>query len=224
MKRISIAALLFAIAITCQAQTTQTQYFKKMHGVDEVDEKAARFSRTITRYDDGAEIITWKDLKRNEETTTGHRGDEPVGVWVSYQNGKKQIIDYDFTLTYAKRDCADANQPAAITNYLLDDPAQQYVAPKIASGEANIAAFLQKNVRYPAHARRSGIQGSVFLHMTISKSGKIEDIVVKEGVDPCLDKESVRVIRKLQLSTPPMLQGQPIDACVVFPIRYKLAN
>jgi hypothetical protein len=39
-----------------------------------------------------------------------------------------------------------------------------------------------------------------------------------------MDKESVRVVRKLQLATPPMLKGQPVDACVIFPIKYKLVN
>jgi protein TonB len=134
------------------------------------------------------------------------------------------VSDYDFKLEYAESDCAGANDPATIENYLQDDPAQQYVAPTIASGEQNIMLFISRNLHYPAYSRRMGIQGVVFLQMTITKDAKIENIVVTDGLEVDLDKESMRVIRKLQLTTPPMLKGQPIEACVVLPIKYKLAN
>lgn len=91
--------------------------------------------------------------------------------------------------------------------------------------ETSIALiFLQRNLQYPAHARRMGLQGTVVLNMTITKEGKIEDIVVADGIDIVMDKEAARVIRLLQLATPPMLKGQPIDVCASVPIKYKLAN
>jgi TonB family protein len=223
MKRITLVLVLLAVATICSAQTTRITYFKEMYGLDEVDEKKARFSCTVIKHDDGTETVTWKDIKRNE-VVNAYRGDEPIDVWVSHWGGKDHVTDFDFKLEYAKRDCAGANNPATIKNYFWDDPAQEYVAPKIAGGEENIMKFLAKNLRYPSRARRMGIQGTVFLHMTITKDAKIENIVVTEGVEVGLDKEAVRIMRKLQLTTPPMVKGQPIEACVVFPIRFKLAN
>jgi TonB family protein len=228
MKHVTLAALLWAVTTVCFAQETYTRYYKEFNG-DEVDEKKAKYSITTTRHEDGTETVTRKDLKRNE-VIESHRGKEPIGVWVSHW-GKEDVKDYNFTLEYGKRDCGQtanpttlSNESYAIKNAFFDDPAQNYVAPKIASGEENIMKFLQKNVRYPAHARRNGIQGSVYVHMRITKDAKIEDLVVSEGIEVGMDKESVRVMRKLQLATPPMLKGQPVDACVIFPIKYKLAN
>lgn len=231
MKYIIFAVLLWPVTTVCFAQETYTRYYKerKMYG-DEVDEKKAKYSYTVTKHEDGTETATWKDLQRNE-VMESHRGKEPVGVWVNHWGKKDDVMDYDFTLVYAKRDCAQAGNPTAlsneaytITNAFFDDPVQGYVAPKIASGEENIMKFLQKTVRYPAHARRNGIQGSVYVHMRITKDAKVEDLVVSEGIEVGMDKESVRVMRKLQFATPPMLKGQPIDACVIIPIKYKLAN
>jgi TonB family protein len=223
MKHLALAVLLLPVTTFCSAQATKIQYFKEMHGGDEVDEKRAKFSCTVIKHDDGTETVTWKNLKRNA-VSNAYRGKEPVDVWVNHWGGKDDVMDYDFKLEYAKGDCAGANDPAAIKNYLLDDPAQEYVAPRIASGEEHIMKFLQKNVRYPAHARRMGIQGTVFLRMTITKDANIENIVVSEGVEVGLDKEAVRVMRKLQLTTPPMVKGRPVEACVIFPLKFKLAN
>lgn len=229
MKYLPVAAFLLAAINTCFAQTTETRYFKKMHS-DEVDQKKAKFSKTIIRHDDGTQTVTWRDLERNE-VVTSQRGDEPLDVWVSHWGGKDHVKDYNFTIVYGKRDCGPAANPTTLSNESLtienpfvDDPARGYVAPQLASGEKNFMIFLQKNVQYPAHARRNGIQGAVYVQMTITKDGRIENIVVTDGIDTCLDKESMRVIRLLKLATPPMLNGQPVEVCGVASVKYRLVN
>ena len=56
----------------------------------------------------------------------------------------------------------------------------------------------------------------------VTKDGQIENIVVNKGVDITLDKEAVRILRALKFSTPPLLNGRPVNICVKFPISFRL--
>lgn len=121
-----------------------------------------------------------------------------------------------------KNDCDNSGVQTTSADFLVDNAGNHYTAPVLETGEVDVMAIIRKNLRYPAYARRNGVDGTVQMVFTITKEGKVEDIVVVKGVHVSLDKEAVRMVRLLKFAKPAMVNGEPADVCVKFPIRYKL--
>jgi TonB family protein len=224
MKRITFTALILLLSSICQAQTVQTRYYNNQYLEEEVPQGKARYSQTVTQNADGSITTSKKNLKKDVvEFSQTLKGEEPFGVWIYQRASGLAEMDYNFQLQYTEEDCPGDGALVRIENYLENDDSKGYTAPKIAPEEKSILSFIGRNLVYPAKARREGIQGRVVLVFTITKEGAIEDIFVKKGVHMVLDKEAVRVLRKLKFSSPPRLNGQPQNFCVEMPVSFKLA-
>lgn len=221
MKTHFVTAIILICTLTfCAAQTTRTIYCRDRTCDTEVDKNKAKFSETVTE-ENGVTTKTIVNLKKNEiEVRTSWKGDEPVGQWVSLTGRGPEPMDYDFEVKYAGASCS--NESDAITNWFEDNHAANYKAPVI-DGYESIYRYLQANLRYPAKARRTGIQGTVDMEFVITEDGKVENLVISKGVHILLDKEAMRLLRSLKFSLPPMRNGKPQKICARFPLRYKLA-
>jgi TonB family protein len=212
--KLLLPLLLVAITSVCIAQKTQVKYYKSRPFEEEVSQEKAKFSETTVE-ENGVTTVTVKDLKK-DEMIYAHRGDEPIGVWGSG-------LDFDFQVIYANDTCKSNEDIAEVKTWFRDDPSLKYRAPLINEKDNDLYSFIRKNLRYPAKARREGIDGTVELAFTITEEGKIENIVVIKGVHIVLDKEAVRLIRSMKLLKPATLNGKPTKVCAKFPLKYKLA-
>ena len=59
----------------------------------------------------------------------------------------------------------------------------------------NMAAFLQRNLRYPAMAIDANVSGKVIVNFIIDEEGKIEKTTILRGVGYGCDEEALRVIK-----------------------------
>jgi protein TonB len=91
-------------------------------------------------------------------------------------------------------------------------------------GMEALQKFLQKNVKYPAIARRMGVEGSVFVSFVIDKGGVISDIAVVKGISAECDKESVRVVSMMPPWKPGKQNGKAVRCRFVLPVKFKLAT
>jgi len=82
--------------------------------------------------------------------------------------------------------------------------------------------YLNKNLNYPAQARRMGIEGKVFLSFVVEKDGSITDIKVMKGIGAGCDEESVRVLKNAPKWTPGKQRGKPVRTRFSFPFIFKL--
>ena len=222
MNKTTLTFLILAFTTICYGQTTQTKYFNSEWLGKEVPENKAKFSQTITQNLDGTITTAVKDLKKNvivrSET---FKGNEPYGIWKFRYGSDFKTIDYNFPLIYSDEKCNDS-LPFVINDYFQNNDSLSYKAPKISTGELTIYQYLGKNIFYPASARENGIQGTVYLQLTLTKVGA-ENIVVKRGVNISLDKEAVRVLRELKFNSPPTVSGQSsVFKCLALPIKYRL--
>jgi len=94
--------------------------------------------------------------------------------------------------------------------------------PTYKGGEAKMVEFLQENVKYPRKARKAGIQGTVYVHFVVNKTGSIEDIRIIRGVDTSLDEAALEVVRKMPAWNPGKQDGVPVSVQYALPIKYKL--
>ena len=87
-----------------------------------------------------------------------------------------------------------------------------------------MAKFLQKNMKYPAIARRMGTEGSVFVSFVVDRSGTISDIAVVKGISAECDKEAVRVVGMMPPWKPGKQNGKAVKSRFVLPVKFKLAS
>lgn len=131
----------------------------------------------------------------------------------------KRQLDYNFKVTYSKDTCEN-NEERTFLEFYKDDDSSEFIAPKTAKNE-NFLQFLAKEIHYPKYAVDNGLEGKVYVHFEITKTGEVKNIWITKGVNISLDKETERIIRKLKFTTPPLLKGKPVDFCIDFPIVFQ---
>lgn len=79
---------------------------------------------------------------------------------------------------------------------------------------------------YPAAARQSGIEGKVYFEITIDEKGKMKDPIIISGIGFGCDKETLRVLNKIELDWIPAQnsEGRPISSKMKMPMYFKLAR
>ena len=84
--------------------------------------------------------------------------------------------------------------------------------------------FIQENIRYPKSAAKKGIEGRVICQFTIKKDGSIDhkSIIVIRGLHKSLDKEAIRIIKKMPKWTPGMQGEDTMRVRYAMPIPFRL--
>jgi protein TonB len=85
-------------------------------------------------------------------------------------------------------------------------------------------AFIRKNMKYPASARRMGTEGTVFVGFVVDKEGRISNIEVVKGISADCDKEAERVVKMMPPWKPGKQNGRAVKSKFVLPIKFKLAT
>ncbi|MEJ7643495.1 MAG: TonB family protein [Chryseolinea sp.] len=96
------------------------------------------------------------------------------------------------------------------------------VPPSYAGGLEAMAGFIRKHVKYPAIARRTEVEGIVYVQFVLNAAGRITEAKVLKGVSPECDKEALRVISMMPSWNPGLQGGTPVMVRMVLPIRFKL--
>jgi TonB family protein len=89
-------------------------------------------------------------------------------------------------------------------------------------GPSAMYKFILKNLKYPASARRMGVEGRVNVQFIVERDGSIANITVVKGINADLDKEAVRIVSSFPTWTPGMQGGRPVKSQFVLPIPFKL--
>jgi TonB family protein len=101
-------------------------------------------------------------------------------------------------------------------------PHQDRVSPQFPGGEEARVRYLINNVRYPDYARANDIQGTVVLAFIVEKDGRVSNVEVLRSVDKRLDREAVRVVRRMPRWTPGTADGKPVRVSFSMPIAFRL--
>lgn len=99
------------------------------------------------------------------------------------------------------------------------------VVEESASPKGGMAAFykyVSDKMKYPAQARRMGIEGKVFIEFVINRDGSITDVKVMKGIGAGCDEEAIRVVQSAPPWNPGKQRGKPVRQRYVVPIIFKL--
>ena len=82
--------------------------------------------------------------------------------------------------------------------------------------------FVFDKIKYPAQARRMGIEGKVFIEFVVNRDGSIVDVKFIKGIGAGCDEEAVRVVQSAPAWSPGKQRGKPVRQKMVIPITFKL--
>ena len=83
---------------------------------------------------------------------------------------------------------------------------EDYAKPKFPGGEEALEAFIDKEKVYPEEVQ--DVKGRVLLSFFVEEDGQITDIRLLRCVHPALDKEALRVVKKMPKWIPGSIYGK----------------
>ena len=89
-------------------------------------------------------------------------------------------------------------------------------------GEKAFFNFLARNVKYPTLALEASKQGRVACLVTIGVDGTIKEVEITKSVDPALDAEVIRVIKKTPKWEPAQLAGKAVEYKIPLSFLFKV--
>ncbi|AHJ99609.1 hypothetical protein Hsw_4014 [Hymenobacter swuensis DY53] len=89
--------------------------------------------------------------------------------------------------------------------------------PEFKGGQKGVLSFLQQNMRYPEGATSTG---RVLVTFTVAADGRVKDASIVKGLEPLLDQEVLRVIRKMPAWNPGNQQGKAVDVRYTLPVTF----
>lgn len=96
--------------------------------------------------------------------------------------------------------------------------------PEFPGGDSAMMKYLADNIKYPDSAKRSRIQGIVYISFIIERDGNVGFVKILRGVSDELDEESIRVVRGMPKWKPGKHSGKDVRTQYNIPIRYKLKD
>ncbi len=94
--------------------------------------------------------------------------------------------------------------------------------PSFPGGTEAMMQFITSNIVYPEIAKRAGVEGRVFVSLTIMKSGEIRNVQVLKGIGAGCDEAAVEVCSKMPRWIPGRQNGNPVNVQLSVPILFKL--
>lgn len=89
-------------------------------------------------------------------------------------------------------------------------------------GQAALMKWLSNNIRYPESAQQNDVQGRVIVKFVVEKDGSIGQATILKGVDKDLDREALRVVKKMPKWQPGKNNGVAVRSYFNLPVTFKL--
>jgi TonB family protein len=148
-----------------------------------------------------------------------------TGIWKSFGDNGELIQTIDFSNNKISPNNINISTDSKF--WVKKDDSFSEVkpdqAPAFIGGYSALFRFIGTTLRYPADARRFGIQGKVFISVIITKDGRIIDETIEKGIGYGADEEALRVMQQIPDEwIPGMVNGEPTDIKIIIPITFRL--
>jgi TonB family protein len=97
-----------------------------------------------------------------------------------------------------------------------------HVFPEFEGGDAALQKYLSTNLQYPEIAMVNKVEGEVYVTFVINKVGQVTRVMVRNSLDPHIDKEAIRLIENMPNWTPGTKDGNLVNTQMAIPIKFKL--
>lgn len=90
-------------------------------------------------------------------------------------------------------------------------------------GFSEMMKFLSNNIRYPSLAMENEEEGNVFVEFIVNANGSISDVKILRGVSKELDREAIRVVKRMPDWKPAEVDGKKVKSRYILPINFVLS-
>jgi TonB family protein len=94
--------------------------------------------------------------------------------------------------------------------------------PMFPGGNAEMLKFISANLKYPKPYTESNLSGTVFVQLIVNKEGKITEPKIIKSLNPDMDAEVIRVIKKMPGWKPGKYQGKTVSVRYNLPVKIGL--
>ena len=94
--------------------------------------------------------------------------------------------------------------------------------PQFPGGNGALMKYIKSHINYPAIAAQNNVQGNVVVRFVVKKDGDIDRVSVVTSVDEDLDREAVRVVKKLPKFTPGRQNGKAVNVWYTVSVPFEL--
>ena len=94
--------------------------------------------------------------------------------------------------------------------------------PTFPGGVKNLMNYLSTHIKYPAQAKKDGIEGRVFVNFIIEKDGSVSHVKVLRGIGHGCDKEALKVVENMPRWIPGEQRGKPVRVDYNLPVKFSL--
>lgn len=125
----------------------------------------------------------------------------------------------------------ETSEDMVLEDYKFEEPKEEVAEvvfriveeqPAPIGGYSAFYEYISKKLKYPAQARRMGIEGKVFVEFIVDKDGSITDVTLMKGIGGGCDEEAIRIIKASPKWKPGKQRGQPVKVKMTVPIVFKL--
>ena len=185
--------------------------------------------------------VWWYETGNMKRKGEFNKKGKKIGYWKGwYENGN---LDFEGKYLYNKRENEwkwyfDNGQMSAKEIYRrgkqvgaqywnrngskVESNIKAEVKPEFIGGPKELINFLHENIKYPEEAKLEGISGRVYIRFFIGIDGKIEDPKVIKSVCPTIDKEALRVVKKMPKWIPGKKHNRPERIPFILRLKFKL--
>lgn len=94
--------------------------------------------------------------------------------------------------------------------------------PQFPGGDAELFAFLHKNLRFPKEAKELEISGAVYVTFVVELDGSITDVKIERGIGSYCDDEAIRLVKSMPNWTPGKQNNVPVRVQYVLKVKFTL--
>lgn len=130
-----------------------------------------------------------------------------------YLADHNEVLDSLITMSFSVR------EDVGDSIYLKAEQAAEYKG-----GMKKLYEEVAKNLhgKYPAEARRHGVDGRVFIEFIVDKNGLLTEPKVLRGIGYGCDEAALHAMSQLKKWNPAKHKGKPVKSKIVLPVVFKL--
>ena len=145
------------------------------------------------------------------------------------KNGKAVSVNYVLPIQFKAKYTPPVIKPDAASsqpgNKASDEDKPLLVVeqnPEYRGGYDAMLKFIKENIHYPDEAKKSGVQGTVFVQYVITRTGKITNIKILRSIGSGCDEEAIRIVKEMPDWIPGKNNGKAVPVMFQIPIKFQL--
>jgi TonB family protein len=144
----------------------------------------------------------FKDKIEGMQLFTGQRDTSNIMVW-------KTLTEEEF----------ESDMEENISVYTIAEE-----MPTFPGGYEGFIRFLRNNLKYPADARRKGVEGTVYVNVVIDANGKVGEKKILKSVNESLDQAALDAFNNMPTWKPGRAAGKNVSIKMAFPVYFRLGE